>query len=306
MSVTIINKAKEKESEKEISTLDSHELSLNEPALHSSIEWSDSLLAHARELWHHRELLWLVTMREIKVRYKQTALGAAWALLQPLSLMLVFTVFIGQFAKVESEGLPYPLFSYTALLPWTFFATSLSFAIPSLITNSNIITKIYFPREIIPLASVMAALLDFAVATILYVVMLGIYWKYLTFSWNMLYVIPLLLVQVIFTTGVCLGASAFTVLYRDVRFTLPLLIQIWMYISPVLYSADKISHSKYGVAYFALNPMAVIIDGYRKALLHGKAPDIKYLGLAAVVSMILLWGGYKYFKHLERQFADIV
>jgi lipopolysaccharide transport system permease protein len=306
MSVTVINKAKEKESKKEISTLDSHDLPLNEPALHSSIEWSDSLLAHARELWHHRELLWLVTMREIKVRYKQTALGAAWALLQPLSLMLVFTVFIGQFAKVESEGLPYPLFSYTALLPWTFFATSLSFAIPSLITNSNIITKIYFPREIIPLASVMAALLDFAVATTLYVVMLGIYWKYLIFSWNMLYVIPLLLVQVVFTTGVCLGASAFTVLYRDVRFTLPLLIQIWMYISPVLYSADKISQSKYGVAYFALNPMAVIIDGYRKALLHGKAPDIKYLGLAAVVSMILLWAGYKYFKHLERQFADIV
>lgn len=305
MSATVINKATEKENRTGASG-EPTPLVMDEPALHNSIEWSDSLLAHARELWHHRELLWLVTMREIKVRYKQTALGAAWALLQPLSLMLVFTIFIGQFARVESEGLPYPLFSYTALLPWTFFATSLSFAIPSLITNSNIITKIYFPREIIPLASVLAALLDFAVATILYVVMLMIYWRYVTLSWNMLYVLPLMLVQILFTTGVCLGASAFTVLYRDVRFTLPLLIQIWMYVSPVLYSADKIAGSRYGTAYFMLNPMAVIIDGYRKAMLHGKPPDLKYLGLSAIVSVILLWVGYKYFKHLERQFADIV
>ncbi|MEK7829547.1 MAG: rhomboid family intramembrane serine protease, partial [Acidobacteriota bacterium] len=207
-----------------------------EPVLENTIEWSDSLFGHARELWRHRELLWLLTQREIKVRYKQSVLGVAWAVLQPLSLMAVFTVFFSWFARIESDGIPYPLFSYAALLPWTFFSTSLSFAIPSLIANSHIITKIYFPREVIPLAAVMAAFLDFLIASAVFVLLIVVY--RIPPSWNLLYVLPIVAIQVLFTVGVSLLLSAFTVLYRDVRHTLPLLIQIWMFVTPIFLHAD--------------------------------------------------------------------
>ncbi len=274
-----------------------------EPALENTIEWSDNLLAHIRELVKHRELLWLVTQREIKVRYKQSSLGILWAILQPLSLMVVLTVFYSWFVRMPSDNLPYPLFSYAALLPWTFFSTSLTFAIPSLIQNSHIITKIYFPREIIPLASVLTAFLDFLVASVIFVGMLIAY--RVAPTWNLLYVIPLLAIQMAFTVGVCLLLSAFTVLYRDVRHTLPLVIQIWMFVTPILYSASVVPERLRGW-YFSLNPMAAIIDGYRRAIVQGTQPQMRYLGLAAVVSIVLVWAGYKYFKHLEREFADIV
>lgn len=274
-----------------------------ESALENTIEWRDSLFAHAAELLRHRELLWLVTQREIKVRYKQSSLGALWAILQPLSLMLVLTVFYSRFVRMPSDGLPYPLFSYAALLPWTFFSTSLSFAIPSLIQNSHIITKIYFPREIVPLASVLTAFLDFLVASLIFVGLL-IYYG-ISPTWNLFYVFPLLAVQIAFTVGICLLLSAFTVLYRDVRHTLPLVIQIWMFGTPILYSASVVPESLRGW-YFSLNPMAAIIDGYRRAVLQGMAPQMGYLGLGAIVSVVLVWLGYKYFKHLEREFADLV
>jgi lipopolysaccharide transport system permease protein len=274
-----------------------------EPVLENIIEWNDSLLSHVRELWRHRELLWLFAQREIKVRYKQSLLGVLWAVLQPFSLMLVFTVFFSWFARMESDGIPYPLFSYAALLPWTFFSTALSFAIPSLISNSHIITKIYFPREIVPLASLLAAFLDFIIAAGIFVGLLLFY--RVTPTWNLLYVIPLIVVQITFTTGICLLLSAFTVLYRDVRYALPLLIQIWMFVTPILYSATVVP-PRWHNWYFALNPMAAIIDGYRRAVVQGQAPQLRYLALAALVSCLLVWGGYKYFKHLEREFADIV
>jgi len=274
-----------------------------EPALEKTIEWSDSLLAHVRELVKHRELLWLVTQREIKVRYKQSSLGILWAILQPLSLMLVLTVFYSWFVRMPSDGLPYPLFSYAALLPWTFFSTSLTFAIPSLIQNSHIITKIYFPREIVPLASVLTAFLDFLVASVVFVGMLIAY--RVAPTWNLLYIVPLLAIQMAFTVGVCLLLSAFTVLYRDVRHTLPLVIQIWMFVTPILYSASVVPERLRGW-YFSLNPMAAIIDGYRRAIVLGIQPQLRYLGLAAAVSIVLVWAGYKYFKHLEREFADII
>ncbi len=279
------------------------EANLPEPALENFIAWSDSLAGHARELWRHRELLWLLTLREIKVRYKQTALGVAWAVLQPLSLMVVFTVFFSWFARIESDGIPYPLFSYAALLPWTFFSTSLSFAIPSLIANSHIITKIYFPREVIPLSAVMAALLDFLIASVAFVLLLVAY--RVPPSWNLLYVAPIVMIQVLFTAGVSLLLSAFTVLYRDVRHTLPLVIQIWMFVTPILYPASVVPE-RWRVWYFSLNPMAAIIDGYRQAILQHQPPQLGYLLLAAAVSCLLVWAGYKYFKHLEREFADIV
>jgi lipopolysaccharide transport system permease protein len=275
----------------------------HEPSLENTIEWSDSLIAHARELFKHRELLWLITQREIKVRYKQSALGVLWAILQPFSLMVIFTVFFSWFARMASDGIPYPLFSYAALLPWVFFSTSLSFAVPSLIANSHIITKIYFPREIVPLASVLAAFLDFVIAALIFAGMLIVY--RVAPTWNIFYVAPLLAIQVAFTVGVCLLLSAFTVLYRDVRHMLPLAIQIWMFVTPILYPASVVPE-RWRAWYFALNPMAVIIDGYRRAVIQGTPPELKYLALAAVVSGLLVWVGYKYFKHLEREFADIV
>ncbi len=274
-----------------------------EPMLENTIEWSDSLLAHARELFKHGELLYLVTQRELKVRYKQSVLGILWAVLQPFSLMLVFSVFFGHFAKWPSDSIAYPLFTYSALLPWTFFATSLSFAIPSLIQNSNLITKIYFPREIVPLASVFAAFVDFLIAALIFVGMLA--WYRIPPSWNLLYIFPLVVVQVLFTIGVCLLLSAFTVLYRDVRHTLPLLIQIWMFATPILYPVSTVP-PRWRSLYMSLNPMAAIIDGYRRCVVMGLPPDLKYLALATGVSLLLVWAGYKYFKHLEREFADIV
>jgi lipopolysaccharide transport system permease protein len=293
MSVTLINKTEEGEIAPRT----------DGPALESTIEWSDSLLAHARELFRHRELLWLITQREIKVRYKQSLLGALWAVLQPFSLMVVFTVFFSWFARMQSDGIPYPLFSYVALLPWMFFSTSLSFAIPSLVSNSHIITKIYFPREIVPLASVLAAFLDFVIASGIFVLMIFYYRVGLT--WNVLYVIPLATIQVAFTAGVCLLLSAFTVLYRDVRHMLPLLIQIWMFVTPILYPVTIVPEG-WRMLYMTLNPMAIIIDGYRRAAVMGLPPQLRYLVLAAAVSGMLLWLGYKYFKHLEREFADMI
>lgn len=274
-----------------------------ERALENHIEWSDSLLGHARELWRHRELLWLLTLREIKVRYKQSVLGVAWAVLQPLSLMVVFTIFFSWFARIESDGIPYPLFSYAALLPWMFFSTSLSSSIPSLIANSHIITKIYFPREVIPLAAVLAAFLDFLIAAAAFVLLLIVY--RVPPTWNLLYLVPIVAIQILFTVGVSLLLSAFTVLYRDVRHTLPLVIQIWMFVTPILYSASVVPQ-RWRAWYFSLNPMAAIIDGYRRAILQQQPPQLSYLLLAALVSCLLVWLGYKYFKHLEREFADIV
>ncbi len=274
-----------------------------ERALENFIEWSDSLTGHARELWRHRELLWLLTLREIKVRYKQSVLGVAWAVLQPLSLMVVFTVFFSWFARIESDGIPYPLFSYAALLPWMFFSTSLSSSIPSLIANSHIITKIYFPREVIPLAAVLAAFLDFLIAAAAFVLLLIVY--RVPPTWNLLYLIPIVAIQILFTVGVSLLLSAFTVLYRDVRHTLPLVIQIWMFVTPILYPASVVPQ-RWRAWYFSLNPMAAIIDGYRRTILQQQSPQLSYLLLAASVSCLLVWLGYKYFKHLEREFADIV
>ncbi|NOT61462.1 MAG: ABC transporter permease [Acidobacteria bacterium] len=276
---------------------------VTEPVLENVIEWNDSLWSHLKELVKHSELLLLITQRELKVRYKQSVLGVLWAVLQPFSMMLVFSLFFGRFQKMPSDGIPYPLFSYSALLPWTFFATALAFAIPSLIQNSQLITKIYFPREIIPLASVFAAFVDFLIASSIFVGMM--FWYQVTPTWNLLYVFPLVALQVLFTIGVCLLLSSFTVLYRDVRHTLPLVIQIWLFATPVLYPVSVIPE-QYRTFYMLINPMAGIIDGYRRAVVLGIAPELKYLGLATLVSLFLVWAGYKYFKHLEHEFADIV
>ena len=301
MSVTLAEKKKLKtEGENDPSTAATN---THGAALENVIEWNDSIWSHLRELFKHSELLYLITQREIKVRYKQSVLGIVWAVLQPFSMMLVFSLFFGRFQKIPSDGIPYPLFSYSALLPWTFFATSLAFAIPSLIQNSQLITKIYFPREIIPLASVFAAFIDFLIASLIFLGMM--IWYQVAPTWYLLYIFPLVAVQLLFTIGVCLLLSSFTVLYRDVRHTLPLVIQVWMYITPVIYPVSTVPE-KYRTLYMLINPMAGIIDGYRRAVVQGRAPELSYLGLAAAVSLFLVWAGYKYFKRLEHEFADIV
>jgi lipopolysaccharide transport system permease protein len=261
-----------------------------------------SLSRTVRELLRHRELLATIVQREIKVRYKQASLGILWALIQPLSLMIVFSLFFGKLAKVPSDSVPYPIFSYTGLLPWTFFAASLNAAIPSLANNSHLITKIYFPREIFPLASVLAAAVDFGIACLLFGGML--LWYHVPLRLTMGWLPVLLTIQVLFTLGVSLFLSALNVRYRDVRHALPLLIQIWMYASPVVYPASLIPERYRGL--YMLNPLATLLEGYRAVTLHGLPPDLPGLALAAALAAAAFWIGYRYFKWTERTFADTI
>jgi lipopolysaccharide transport system permease protein len=261
------------------------------------------LFAQVFELARYHELLYRMTQRELKVRYKETVLGAVWAILQPLSLMLAFTILFSMLAWLPSDGAPYPLFSYVGLLPWTFFSTALAFAIPSLVTNAHILTKVYFPREIVPLASVLAALVDFGVAAAGLVALLAFYGVAPT--WQLLYVLPLLGIQLVFTTAVCLILSAFTAVYRDVRFVLPLVVQLWMFATPILYPLSLVPEP-YRTPYLTVNPMAVIVEGFRRAVLPGRPPELGHLVIAGVLSLALLALAYRTFKGLERQFADIL
>jgi lipopolysaccharide transport system permease protein len=261
-----------------------------------------SLARTVRELLRYRELLATIVQREIKVRYKQASLGIVWAVIQPLSLMLVFSLFFGKLAKVPSDGVPYPIFSYTGLLPWTFFAASLNSAIPSLANNSHLITKIYFPREIFPLASVLAAAVDFGIACLLFGGMM--LWYHVPFSAAMLWLPVLLIIQTLLTLGIALFLSALNVRYRDVRHALPLLIQIWMYASPVVYPASLIPERYRGL--YMLNPLAPLLQGYRAVTLHGAVPDLSALAVAAAMAVTVFWIGYRYFKGTERTFADTI
>ncbi len=259
-------------------------------------------MVHLTNLYHYRDLLWLWTGREVRVRYKQSALGAAWAVIQPLALTLVFTLVFSRLIQVDTGGVPYPVFAYSALVPWTFFATSLAFAIPSLVNNLNLVGKIYFPREILPLANIGAALVDFAMAGLVFAGMMLIYQIPLTL--NVLWVIPLLIVQMMLTVGVTLIGAALIVFFRDVRFIIPLLTQIWMYASPVIYPATLVP-AQWQTLYF-LNPMAGIISGYRSALVLGETPNLPALFLATIISVVLLLIGYVTFKRSEPLFADLI
>lgn len=253
-------------------------------------------------LFRYRDLLWLWILREIKVRYKQSLLGIAWAVLQPLALTVIFTIVFSRLVHVDTAGIPYPVFSYVALVPWTFFATSLSFGIASLVNNMNLVTKIYFPREILPLASVGAAFVDFLVSAVILAGMLLLYG--IRPGWASLWIIPLLALQIALTTGVVLFGAAFLVFFRDVRFVLPLLIQVWMYATPIIYPAGRVP-AQFRTLYF-LNPMAGIIDGYRRVLLLGELPLPEAIIPGAVVTLGLLIAGYVFFKRSEPVFADLI
>ncbi len=255
-----------------------------------------------RDLWIYRELVFFMTWRDLKVRYKQTLLGAAWAVLQPFMTMVVFSIFFGSLAKVPSDGVPYPIFSYTALIPWTLFSKALQDASRSLVNNSHMITKVYFPRMILPLASILAGVVDFLIA---FVVLLGMMIYYHVVPTANIWTIPLfLLLALVTAVGVSLWLSALNVLYRDINYVLPFLTQFWMYITPIAYSSSLVPEEWQLI--YALNPMTGVEEGFRWALLGtGQAPGMLTL-ISSVVALVLFVTGLFYFKRMERLFADMV
>ena len=253
------------------------------------------------ELWRAKELLYFLTWRDVRVRYKQTALGASWAILQPLLTMIVFTVFFGRLAKVPSDGLPYPIFSFTALLPWTYFAQSMTQSSNSLVTSANLLKKIYFPRLVIPVSSVLGGLVDIATAFLVLIAMMIYYHVGVSVGILML---PLFLALATMTAlGVGLWLSALNVKYRDVRYTVPFLTQIWLFATPVAYPSSML-HGRWRTL-FGLNPMAGVVEGFRWALL-GSPPPSSMIWTSIIVSALLFYTGLRYFRTVERSFADVV
>jgi lipopolysaccharide transport system permease protein len=254
------------------------------------------------ELWQYRELLVFYAIRDIKVRYKQTLLGAAWAILQPVMTMVVFSIFFGKLAGVPSDGLPYPVFAFCGLLPWQLFAFALTHSSNSLVQNAHVLTKVYFPRLIIPFASMIVGLVDFAIA---FVVLIGIMLYYdITPGWALM-TLPLFVVLAITAAlSVGLWLSALNVKYRDVRYTIPFLAQIWLFVTPVAYSSSLVPSNWQAV--FAVNPMAGVVEGFRWALLGKSAPPGAMLIVSVAATAILLAGGLFYFARMEKTFPDIV
>jgi len=262
------------------------------------------MIAHVQNLFQFRELIGMWAFREIRVRYKQSLLGAVWAVLQPLTLMLMFTFVFSKIARLETD-VPYPIFSYTALLPWTLFATSISFGVNSLINNMNLVTKTYFPREVLPLGVIGAALFDYLIASSIFVFLLIYYQVPVTIYF--LWIPVFLIIQIFLMLGIILIGSALTVFYRDVRFVVPLGIQLWMYATPIIYPLDLVEKAvpQFRTLY-TLNPMVGIVESYRNVILRGLPPNFNDLGLAALVSFVLFIGGYIMFKRLEVLFNDLI
>jgi lipopolysaccharide transport system permease protein len=254
-----------------------------------------------KELWEYRELLYFLVWRDVKVRYKQAALGAAWAILQPVLTMLVFSLFFGRLAKIPSDGIPYPLFSFAALLPWNFFAVSLAQSSNSVVGSSNLITKVYFPRLAIPLASVLAGLVDLAIAGGVFICLMAYYHRMPTahIVWLPFFIILELLAAV----GVGFWLSALNVKYRDVRYLVPFLVQFWMFASPIVYSSSLVP-ARWRTLY-ALNPMVGVVDGFRWSFLGTAAPG-PVIAVSALATLALFVGGAFYFRKMEAQFADVV
>jgi lipopolysaccharide transport system permease protein len=254
-----------------------------------------------KEWWTYRELLYFLIWRDVKVRYKQTALGAAWAIIQPLLTMLIFTLIFSKVARIDSNGIPYPAFVYAALLPWTFFANAITTSGNSIVNNAHLITKVYFPRLIVPVAAVCAGLVDLAVALPMLVALTMYYQTGLTP--NLLLLPMLLLLTTILAIAVGLWLSALNVKYRDVKFAIPFLVQIWMYVSPVVYPSSVVP-VKWRILY-SLNPFVGIIDGFRSAL-FGRPFEWRTMGVSLVVTLLLLFYAMREFRKMESSFADII
>jgi len=253
------------------------------------------------ELWRYRELLYLLTWRDVKIRYKQAVLGFLWAFIQPFLKMVVFSVVFGGLVKIDSEGFPYPIFLYAGLLPWQFFADAVNRSGQSIVAEANLITKVYFPRLIIPVASVGAALVDFAISFGILIAMM--FYFHITPGVSILMVLPLVLLTILCVLGIGVFVSALNTTYRDFRYALPFLVQIWMYVTPVIYPVTIIPQNWRWL--IALNPMSGIVDAYRSAIL-GKPFDWPHLGISLSIATVMFLVGLAYFRKTERYFADIV
>ena len=256
-----------------------------------------------RELWEYRELLYILMWRDIKVRYKQTALGVAWTILQPFAAMVVFTIFLGKLAKVPSDGIPYPVFAYTGLVLWQFFAKALTEASTSLVVNERVITKVYFPRLLVPTSVVLAGLLDFGIACVLLVSLM--LYCHISVSSKVLLAPCFLLLALVASLGVSFWLSALDVKFRDVRYTLTFLTQIWMFATPVVYPGSLVPE-RYRI-WYGLNPMVGVVEGFRWSLL-GKSspPDVEMLLTSIAVIALIFVGGISYFRSMERTLADVI
>jgi len=254
-----------------------------------------------KDLWVYRELLYFLTWREIKVRYKQTILGFAWAILQPFFMMVVFTLFFGTLAKIPSEGIPYPLFNYAALLPWTLFAEGISRSSNSLVQDRNLVQKIYFPRLVMPLSGILSPVVDFAIA---FTILIGMMFYFGYPPTIKVLLLPVFIILALMTSlGVGLWLSAINVKYRDIRYIIPFLVQLWLFASPVVYSSSLLPE-QYRIIY-GLNPMAGVIEGFRWTLL-GTEPPGSLIAISVIIVVVLLISGAFYFRHNEKIFADVI
>lgn len=253
-------------------------------------------------LLKYRELLYELTMREIKQRYKQSVLGYAWVILNPFFQMLVMSFVFSYIMRIGNLGVPYPIYLYAGLLPWTLFSNSISSSMGALVGNAGLLTKIYFPREIFVISTILAKVIDYFLAGSVFVLMM-IYYQ-LPITWNILWFVPIFGIQMIFTYGLSLIMSAFNLFYRDIQYVMGLVLMIWMYLTPVIYPVELFPPEYRWI--FQLNPMAVIINAYRQVILGGGAPNFFSLSIALGLSLALLFIGYKLFKKLEGQFADVV
>lgn len=255
-----------------------------------------------RELWEYRELLYFLTWRDIKVRYKQTVLGAAWAIIQPFFTMVVFSIFFGKLAKMPSDGIPYPIFAYTALVPWTFFSSGLSQSSNSLVGSANLIKKVYFPRLVVPLSSVIGGAVDFVIALIVLVGMMLFYGIIPTY--NVIWLPFLLMLAFVTALGVGLWLSALNVEYRDIRYAVPFLMQFWMFATPIAYPSSLLSETWRTV--YSINPMVGVVEGFRWALLGAKTAPGPMIIVSSVAALVMLVSGAFYFRRMEKNFADVV
>jgi lipopolysaccharide transport system permease protein len=255
-----------------------------------------------RTLWEYRELVYFLVWRDVKVRYKQTVLGAAWAILQPFLTMLIFSVFFGRLAKIPSDGIPYPIFAFAALVPWTLFAHGLNQASNSLVSGANLIKKVYFPRLVMPTSAVLSGLVDFALSLVVLLGMMAFYG--IAPSWRALAILPLIGLAVLTSLGAALWLAALNVEYRDVRYVVPFLTQVWLFATPIAYPSSLLPEGWRML--YAINPMVGVVEGFRWALLDaGTAPGPLIL-VSVLVALALLVSGAFYFRRMEATFADVV
>ena len=260
------------------------------------------LLTCGRALWKYRELFWSLTLRDLQVRYKQSVMGFGWTVLQPLAFTVLFSVVFTRFIRVPPTGIPYPLFALCGLLPWTFFSAFLAAAGTSVVGNSSLVTKIYFPREIFPLAVLTAGFINFLVACSTLVGLMALY--RIVPSVHILWLPLILLVQLVFSIGIGLLLAAGNVFYRDVQALVPILTQLWMYASPIIYPVSVVPER--WQLWYSLNPLVGILEGYRRALLLHQPPDLHAFLFAAAIAVTTFFAGYRVFKSLEDRFADVI